>query len=98
MQIAGKEFPFKRATLPLKKKALEFYNNTLSPKAGLIDTEAVGSPGWDEIRGLWKGFCEVIFEKWDEQMDLNNITQEEMAEIPRSFFGSTQTNSLKSNS
>lgn len=97
MQINGKEFKFKRASFPLKKRAEEFFNKELVPKAGLIDTEAVGSQGWEEIRERWKHFCEIIFEKWDDEMDLNNITEEEMLETPRSFFGFIQTNSQKSN-
>ena len=96
MQINGKEFKFKRATIPLKKQAQEFFNKTLAPKAGLIDTEAVGSEGWEEVRELWKQFCEIVFEKWNGEMDLNNITQEEMIEIPQSFFGFTPSNNPKS--
>ena len=92
MKVNGKEFAFKRAEIKLRNPAEKFYDENIVPLKDVFISGQPGTPEWEKLRVVWKQFCEMIFEKWDEQLSFENLTTEEVLEIRLGFFGYTQTN------
>lgn len=85
MIINGREYCFKRPTLGLLMRAMEFART-----ARVFNENWYGAlterAEFDRIASEWREYCGMIFENADEGLALENLTPKEVVSIPQAFF------------